>query len=92
MADEQDEVARFKLALHKASLDRIRQSLDDFVIVRGWKRKLAEDEPARRQREQSAQDGRASQMTRSQDIYVWAVMLVLILAAMLGITWYVFSH
>lgn len=92
MTDEQDEVARFKDALHKSSLERIRQGLDDFVIVRGWKRKLAEEEPARRQRLQDAQDGQESKRTRSQARYVWALMLALILAAMLGITWNVLGR
>jgi hypothetical protein len=85
MNQEQEEVTRFKIALQKSSLEHIRQGLDDFVIVRGWKRKLAQEESARRQHNQDTNAASDLNARRFQAGFVWVILLFLSLAAVLAI-------
>ena len=56
MTADPHEVARFKAALAKLSSAEIRRRLDGSVIIRAWKRRLAEDEDGRRAQEAQAAD------------------------------------
>jgi hypothetical protein len=54
MADDPNEVEKFKKVLAKHSLEEIQRRLDRSLIVRPWKRDLAEAEGARRKQEANA--------------------------------------
>lgn len=60
-----EEVTRFKDALAKLSSAQIRQRLDGSVIIRAWKRDLAEAEDGRREREAEAAEARS--LSRASD-------------------------
>jgi hypothetical protein len=78
MNTDPNEVARFKESLRKSSLESIRRGLDDFVIVRSWKRKLAEGEPERRQKDLADQQHDVSARNKGLRWRVWSVLLIMI--------------
>ena len=92
------EIARFKTALAKLSSAEIRRRLDGSVIIRSWKRNLAEGEDGRRKlvaeaahaRSQSdAADQRRQRKDRSS--YVWALVSAAMVAAV-ALIWTSLSH
>lgn len=90
MAVDPNEVARFKSALARLSSAEIQRRLDGSVIIRPWKRSLAEDEDGRRERAARATEERDStnQSLRQQAISqrVWALVGIAIIAT-LALMW-----
>ena len=86
MTVDSDEHLKFSAILRKTSLQKIQKALDDNVITRPWKRKLAEDEPARRDNETEEQEKRGTRdavsRKRALSRRAWAVVTLLIAATL----------
>ena len=84
MAVDPNEVARFKNALAKLSPAEIRRRLDGSLIIRPWKRNLAEAEGGRRERHAEAGQERsrvdAQNKRRRGRAIVWRVWLLVAIA------------
>lgn len=84
MAVDPNEVARFKNALAKLSPAEIRRRLDGSLIVRPWKRDLAEAESGRRERHAEAGQERsrvdAQNKRRRGKAIAWRVWLLVAIA------------
>ena len=81
MAVDSNEVTRFKAALARLSSAEIKRRLDGSVIIRSWKRELAEAEDGRREQvvkdtEARLLDHAAEQRRRRKDRsrHVWALV------------------
>lgn len=90
---QSEEVARFKNALARLSLTEIRRRLDGSIIIRAWKRDLAEAEDGRREQETEAVQARslnraADRRRQRRDLSwrVWALVGGAIFAA-LSLIW-----
>ena len=83
MNGDPDEVAKFKAILMKTPLDRIQRGLDKDIITRGWKRDLAEDEPARRMREAGKGLKAVASKRRGQSWRLWRVLIAMIVLGVL---------
>ncbi len=88
MAVDANEVARFKNALAKLSPAEIRRRLDGSLIIRPWKRDLAEAESGRRERHAEAGQERSRVDARNNSrrgkaiaLRVWLLVAVAIVAA-----------
>lgn len=85
MTVDPDEMARFKRTLAKLSPEEIQRRLDGSVIIRAWKRDLAEAEAGRREQEAATRlqndtaDARLRRLDTSRR--VWMLVSVVIIAA-----------
>jgi hypothetical protein len=98
MAIDPNELARFKNALAKLSSEEIRRRLDGSLIIRPWKRGLAEAEDGRREQAAHATQTRshldaANERLRLKDLSrrVWALVGIAIAAA-IAVIWTAFPH
>ena len=98
MAVDPNDVARFKNALAKLSLEDIRRRLDGSRIFRPWKRELAEAEAGRRERETLATQERSQLDAANEGLKrkntsrrVWVLVGVAMVAAV-ALTWLLFPR
>jgi hypothetical protein len=98
MTVDPNEVARFKNALAKLSPAEIRRRLDGSIIVRPWKRSLAEAEGGRRDREGRAGQERSRidaenirQRGKAIARHVWLLVATAIVAAV-ALIWNLFPR
>lgn len=95
MAIEPNDVARFKNALAKASLEEIRRRLDGSIIFRPWKRGLAEAEVGRRKQESDATEERsqfdAANLRKDISLGAWVFVGFAIVAAV-AVIWTVVTR
>ena len=98
MTVDPNEETRFKNALAKLSLDEIQQRLDGSIIVRAWKRNLAEAEGERRDLETGATNNRSQRVATNTELRrrdlsrrVWALVGITIVAV-IALIWTALPH